>query len=42
MGEETLEHAMKICIEGPQQLSEQTLEHIIDEYRKIQRRKIVL
>ena len=25
-----------------QQLSEQTLEHIIDEYRKIKRRKIVL
>uniref|UniRef100_A0A1X7T449 Dynein heavy chain AAA module D4 domain-containing protein n=2 Tax=Amphimedon queenslandica TaxID=400682 RepID=A0A1X7T449_AMPQE len=41
MGEETLEHTMRICIEGPQQLSEQTLEHIIDEYRKIKRRKIV-
>ena len=25
-----------------QQLSEQTLEHIIDEYRKIKRQKIVL
>ena len=42
LGEETLEHTMRICIEGPQQLSKQTLEHIIDEYRKIKRRKIVL
>ena len=26
MGEETLEHAMRICIEGPEHLTDETLE----------------
>lgn len=37
LGEETLEHAMQICIEGPQQLSDGTLEHIIEEYKNIKK-----
>ena len=40
MGEETLEHAMQICIEGPQQLSDGTLEHIIEEYKNIKHEKL--
>ena len=42
MRKETLEYAMRICIKGPQQLSERTLEHIIDEYKEIKRQKIAL
>ena len=33
MGESTLEHAMCICIEGPNQLSNETLEAVIDHYK---------
>ncbi len=32
MGENTLEYAMRICIEGPDQLSHETLEDILDHY----------
>ena len=42
LGEETLEHATRICIEGPQQLSDGTLEHIIEEYKNIKKQKIAL
>ena len=33
MGESTLEHAMQICIEGPDQLPSETLETVIDHYK---------
>ena len=33
MGESTLEHAMRICIEGPNQLSNEILEAVIDHYK---------
>ena len=33
MGESTLEHAMRICIEGPDQLPSETLEAVIDHYK---------
>ena len=33
MGESALEHTIRICIEGPGQLSNETLEEIIDRYK---------
>ena len=33
MGENTLEHTMRICIEGPDQLSNDTLEAVVDHYK---------
>ena len=35
MGEETLEHAMRICIEGPECLTDETLGR---KYQKLQKR----
>ena len=34
MGESTLEHAMRICIEGPDQLPNRTREAVIDHYKR--------
>ena len=42
MGEETLEHAMRICIEGPEPLTDETMEEIIENYKKVKKRKIAL
>ena len=42
MGEETLEHTMRICIEGPDHLTHETLEEIIENYKNIKKRKIAL
>ena len=42
MGEETLEHAMKICSEGPEHLTDETLEEIIENYKTVKKRKIAL
>lgn len=42
MGESTLDHAMRICIEGPDLLSDETLEAIIDHYKQVKRRKLSL
>ena len=42
MGEETLEHAMRICIEGPECLTDETVEEIIENYKNVKKRKIVL
>ena len=42
MGEEILEHAMRICIEGPERLPDETLEEIIENYKKVKKRKIAL
>ena len=39
MGEETLEHAMRTCIEGPERLTDETLEEIIENYKKSQEKK---
>ena len=39
MGEETLEHAMRICIEGPERLTDETLEEIIKNYKKSRKEK---
>ena len=41
MGEETLEHALRICIEGPEHLTVETLEEIIENYKKV-KKKIAL
>ena len=34
MIEETLEHAIRICIEGPELITDETLEGIIEKYKK--------
>ena len=40
MGESTLEHTMIICIEGPDRLSNETLEKVIDHYKHSKLRRI--
>ena len=42
MGEDTLQAAMRICIEGPDQLSEETLEAAVDHYKGLKKRKLAL
>ena len=42
MGENTLEHAMCICIEGRDQLPNDTLEVVIDHYKHAKRQKLAL
>ena len=42
MGEETLEHAMRICTAGPEHLTDETLEEIIENYKKVKKRKTAL
>ena len=37
MGEETLEHAMRICIEGPECLTDETMEKIIENYKTVKK-----
>ena len=39
LGEETLEHAMRIRIEGPDSLTDETTEEIIENYKKSQEKK---
>ena len=39
MREETLEHAMRICIEGSEHLTDETLEEIIENYKKSRKEK---
>ena len=41
MEEETLEYAMRICIERPEHLTDETMEEIIENYKKI-KKKIAL
>ena len=38
-GRKTLEHAMRICIEGPERLADETLEEIIKNYENVKKRK---
>ena len=42
MGEKTLDHAMRICIEGPDRLSDDTLESVVDNYKEVKQRKLAL
>ena len=42
MGENTLEHTMRICIEGPGRLSNEALEAVIDHYKHSKQRRIIL
>ena len=39
MVEETLEHAMRICIEGSERLTDETLKEITENYKKVKKRK---
>jgi len=42
MGENTLEHTMRICIEGPDQLSNDTLEAVVDHYKGAKKCRLAL
>ena len=39
MGEETLGHAIRICIEGPWHLTDETLQEIYQKLQKSQKKK---
>ena len=42
MGENTLEHTMHICIEGSDQLSNDTLEAVVDHFKGAKKRRLAL
>ena len=42
MGEDTLDHTMRIYIEGPDHLSDDTLEAVVDHYKGEKKRKFAL
>ena len=42
MGEDTLEHTMRICIEGPDNLPEDTLDAVIHHYKSSKKRRLPL
>lgn len=42
MGESTLERDMRICIEGPDQLPDETLEAVINHYKHAKKQKLAL
>ena len=37
-----LKHTMRICIEGPEQLSDYVLESVVDHYKSVKKRKLAL
>ena len=42
MTADTLDHTMRICIEGPDHLSNDTLEAVVNQYKQAKKRKLVL
>ena len=42
LGGDALEHTMCICIEGPDQLSDDVLESVADHYKRVKKRKLDL
>ena len=42
LAEDALEHTMRICIEGPDQLSDDVLESVVDHYKSVKKRKLAL
>ena len=42
LGEDTLDYALRICIEGPETLDDETLECIISHWKDQKKRRIVL
>ena len=42
MGENTLKHTMRICIEGPDQLSNDTLEAVVDHCKGANKHRLAL
>ena len=42
LGEDAPEHTMCICIEGPDQLSDDVLESVADHYKRVKKRKLDL
>ena len=39
---DALEYTMRICIEGPDQLSDDVLESVVDHYKSLKKRKLAL
>ena len=37
LGDESLEHTMRICIEGPDYLSDDILEAVVDNYKQMKK-----
>ena len=42
MGDNTLEHTMRISIKGPDHLSHETLEAVVDNYKQAKKRRLPL
>ena len=42
LGADALEHTMCICMEGPDQLSDDVLESVVDHYKSVKKRKLAL
>ena len=42
LGEDALEHTMRICIEGLDQLPDDVLESVVDHYKRVKKRKLAL
>jgi len=42
MGENTLKHTMHICIEGPDELSNDTLEEVVDHCKGAKKCRLAL
>ena len=42
LGEDALEHTMRIYIQGPDQLSDDVLESVVDHYKCVKKRKLAL
>ena len=42
LGADALEYTMRICIEGPEQLSDDVLESVVDHYKSLKKRKLAL
>ena len=42
MGEQTLDHAMRIRIEGPETLSAKTLDAVLDHYKGAKKQRMPL
>ena len=42
LGADALEYTMRICIKGPDQLSDDVLESVVDHYKSLKKRKLAL
>lgn len=42
LGADALKHTMRVCIEGPDQLSDYVLESVVDHYKSVKKRTLAL